>query len=213
MTHLSFSYITYSNRNLKGNDMMNQTLCSCETETYLEQFHSILKTMVCEMTSAHLKDSISYNFIVQMIPHHEAAIQMSENILSYTKNCEIEKIARNIISTQKRSIENMCAIKDFCLRCRNYRNDLYHYQNALQPIFETMFADMRNAYSNNYVNCNFLREMIPHHEGAVRMSTLTLSCYICPELKPILLAIITEQKQGIQEMKQLLRQCPDDDCR
>lgn len=188
--------------------MLEQSLCPCESATYLEKFHCIVKTMICEMTSAQLKDSISYNFIVQMIPHHEAAIKMSENILAYTKNRQIEKIAQNIITTQKKSIEDMKEIQNSCRCCRNYHGDLYQYQNDLQPIFDTMFSDMQNAYSDAYVNCNFLREMIPHHEGAVRMSKLTLTNRICPQLKPILHAIIEEQEQGICEMQNLLRNCP-----
>ena len=188
--------------------MLEQTLCPCENATYLEEFHHIVKTMICEMTSARLKDSISYNFIVQMIPHHEAAIRMSENILTYTKDCQIAKIAKNIITTQKKSIQDMRSIQDSCRCYRNHHGDLYQYQNALQPIFDTMFSNMQNAFSDSCVNCNFLREMIPHHEGAVQMSKLTLLFRICPQLKPILQAIIKEQEQGICEMEDLLRNCP-----
>lgn len=191
--------------------MNNQTLCPCELETYLEKFHKILKIMVCGMTSVQLRDSISYNFIIQMIPHHEAAIHMSENILGYTDNHTIAKIAENIINTQRKSIEDMLRIKQGCLGYRNNRNELYRYQDTLQPIFDAMFMEMRNAYSNEYVNCNFLREMIPHHEGAVKMAKATLACRICPRLIPILNSIIREQEQGIQEMEKLLCQCPDED--
>lgn len=189
--------------------MLDQTLCPCDIQTYLEKFHHILKIMVCEMSSANLMDSISYNFIVQMIPHHEAAIRMSKNILAYTDDQEIMQIAENIISMQTKGIENMREIQNFCRRYRNSRGDLYRYQNALQPIFDAMFSEMQNAYSDHYVNCTFMREMIPHHEGAVRMAKLTLSCRICPQLRPILQSIVQEQEQGIREMKELLRQCPD----
>lgn len=191
--------------------MTAQALCPCDTEMYLEKFHRILKTMICEMTSAQLKDSISYNFIVQMVPHHEAAIQMSENILCYTKDTRIKQISENIITMQKKGIQDMQNIKKHCLGYRNYRNDLCQYQNALQPVFDKMFMGMRNAYSDQYVNCNFLREMIPHHEGAVKMSKVTLKYHICPQLTPILQEIIREQEQGIKEMEALLCECPDKD--
>lgn len=192
--------------------MMNQTLCPCEMETYLERFHQILKTMVCRMTSVHLLDSISYNFIVQMIPHHQAAIQMSKNIRRYTDDSQIAEIAENIISTQEKSIHDMLSIQKSCRCCRNCRRELCSYQNELYPIFDTMFERMANARSTQQINCNFLREMIPHHEGAVQMSCLTLSQQICPQLIPILEAIIREQEQGIQQMKELLLSCPDYNC-
>ena len=51
------------------------------TKRYLSRFDEILDEMIQGMTDAPLTDSISHNFIVQMIPHHQAAIQMSENHL------------------------------------------------------------------------------------------------------------------------------------
>lgn len=192
--------------------MLDQTLCPCDEEVYLAEFRRILDAMICEMTSARLLDSISFNFISQMIPHHRAAIRMSENILAYTEDCQIIKIAQNIISTQEKSIQNMRSIQNMCRRCRNCRRELCEYQMELQPIFETMFEKMADACSTRYVNCNFLREMIPHHEGAVQMSKLTLHKRICPQLVPILEAIIKEQEQGIRQMEELLRQCPGCNC-
>lgn len=40
--------------------------------------------MIQGMTDDELDESISHNFIVQMIPHHKAAIEMSQNLLQYT---------------------------------------------------------------------------------------------------------------------------------
>lgn len=51
------------------------------TKNYLSAFNCILDEMIQRMTEAEQSDSISHNFIVQMIPHHRAAIEMSENIL------------------------------------------------------------------------------------------------------------------------------------
>ena len=42
------------------------------TKQYLCCFYEILDNMIEEMTSAKLTNSISHNFIVQMIPHHQA---------------------------------------------------------------------------------------------------------------------------------------------
>ena len=63
------------------------------TKEYLTNFHCILEEMVQEMTEAELTGSISQNFISQMIPHHQAAIDMSRNILRYTTNIPLQDIA------------------------------------------------------------------------------------------------------------------------
>ena len=61
------------------------------------------------------------------------------------------------------------------------------------------------ACAGNRINADFMREMIPHHEGAVRMSENALCFPLCPELVPILSRIIVSQKKGVREMKRLLR--------
>lgn len=161
--------------------------------------------MIEGMTNAKLNDSISHNFIVQMIPHHMAAIEMSENILKYTSNAAIEKIASNIISEQTKSIENMQDILCLCEEIENCRESLCNFQNRMDSIMKAMFCKMKYAKGNNNINCNFLREMLPHHMGAVEMSRNTLRFDICPQLDPILNAIITSQCRGIAEMNNLIR--------
>ena len=69
--------------------MANSERFSFDTKEYLNTFYCILDQMVREMTTANLTESISNNFIVQMIPHHQAAIRMSENLLKYTDWCPL----------------------------------------------------------------------------------------------------------------------------
>ncbi len=175
------------------------------TKEYLIEFECILNNMISRMTSAELTDSISYNFIVQMIPHHEAAIHMSRNLLKYTTCIPLQDIAERIVTEQTKSIENMLAIKCACERRKNSSHELCLYQRRMNEIMKVMFNDMKKACSDNCLNNDFMWEMIPHHRGAVEMSETTLQFSICPELRPILQAIIVSQKRGIRQMQELLR--------
>lgn len=174
-----------------------------EVAAYLDVYRCILEKMICKMTSAELTDSISYNFIVQMIPHHKAAIEMSENVLRYIENTDLKRIAEGIIVEQTRSIENMCDIVEGCRRVTNCKQDLCRYQCEMREIMQVMFCRMRQAKETDSIACNFMWEMIPHHEGAVEMSKTTLSNCICPCLSPILKNIIMSQERGIRQMKEL----------
>lgn len=51
-------------------------ICKFEenTKCYLVRFYEILEEMIRSMGAAELTDSLSHNFIVQMIPHHMAAV-------------------------------------------------------------------------------------------------------------------------------------------
>ncbi len=178
---------------------------SIVSKNYLDTFYCILDEMIKGMTDVELTDSISYNFMIQMIPHHRGAIEMSQNILKYTTDIQLQNIALGIIESQTKSIENMQAIECKCMELGNSDNELCKFQNEMECIMQVMFAGMNDARSTNSINCNFLWEMIPHHMGAVRMSETTLKYNICDGLVPILNAIIESQKKGIMQMQRLLK--------
>ncbi len=176
------------------------------TNQYLTCFSRILNRMMSCMTTANLTNSISRNFIVQMIPHHRAAIEMSKNILCYTTLIPLQEIALDIIREQTEGIRDMERILRCCSRMGNNNQELSCYQNHFREITDTMFSDMENACTVNDINADFMYEMIPHHLGAINMSQNALNFPICPDLKPILESIITSQKKGVYEMEELLSQ-------
>lgn len=185
---------------------MEETSCefSIVTNKYLRCYYRILNRMIHEMTYAQLKNSISYNFIVQMIPHHCAAIEMSRNLLRYTTDIPLQEIALGIIREQTKSIHDMKHILCQCSRVKNKPQDICHYQEHVQHITQIMFSDMRNACAENDINISFMHEMIPHHKGAIQMSKHALDFPICPGLVPILDAIIISQQKGVCQMEELL---------
>ncbi len=175
-----------------------------DAENYLRRYWEILDRMIRGMTGAEKTDSISHNFIVQMIPHHRAAIEMSENLLKFPVMEPLAGIARSIITEQTRSIENMQAALNCCARMCNTEEELCRYEKRFRQITETMFSQMSSACADGNISGDFMREMIPHHQGAIRMSKNALQYPICQELTPILRAIIISQEKGVREMQHLL---------
>lgn len=178
---------------------------SRNTLAYLEVYQAILDTMIDQMTSIEQSQSISGHFILQMIPHHRAAIDMSENLLQYTVNIPLQNIALDIIDEQIESIKNMEEVFPRCMQITNSCQDLESYHKQTDLIMRAMFDDMRSAAVTNSIDANFIREMIPHHEGAIQMSNLALCYPICSDLVPILDAIIVSQKRGVRQMQRLLK--------
>ncbi len=173
---------------------------------YLNTFYKILDDMEREMKEAELSNSISADFINQMIPHHQAAIKMSENILKYSGDKQIRAIAENIISEQTKSIADMRASYPQCREKVNSNSDIASYMERFKAVTDIMFEQMRNSPASSNVNYDFLVEMIPHHRGAVRMSANLLRFNICRQLIPIADAIIVSQLEGIREMEKLLKE-------
>ena len=182
--------------------------CNCTlskaVRQYLAAYRRILDEMRQGMTGASLTESISQIFIVQMIPHHRAAIEMSENILRYTCNPKLRQIASNIVCMQTKSIADMRKVLDAGQLPENPGPQIKLYQRRMNQIYETMFARMGDAPENNCLDAVFMREMIPHHEGAIQVAENTLKYPICPGLEPILCEIIRSQCKGVKQMRELL---------
>lgn len=173
------------------------------TRIYMNMFYGILEEMIWGMTKVELTDSISVNFIRRMIPHHKAAIEMSKNVLRFTQNQELRQIASEIIEEQTRGIQNMERIECDCQGCKNSTEELCCYNEKISAIMTDMFECMRSAKAVNNIGCDFIAGMLPHHEGAVKMSSSAIAYPICPQLNEILYQIIISQKDGICRMREL----------
>ena len=63
---------------------------------------------------------------------------------------------------------------------------------------------MGSSPENNALAAVFMREMIPHRQGAVRMAENALKYDVCTDLVPILRTIVTQQRQEMIQMRSLL---------
>ncbi len=189
---------------------MNQYECfSNVTQTYLRDFERILNNMIRQIEHVRMTNSISRNFISQMIPHHQAAIAMTKNILRYTTDIKLQCLAESIIQQQTQGIAALRRIAGPCGMHTNCREDLIHCQEEMNRILSRMYDEMQNVKCVNDINENFLREMIPHHLGAVAMSENALRFSLCSQLIPILENIITAQKSAVEQMQRMLEEGGD----
>lgn len=122
---------------------MEKCTFSTVTQKYLDSYAGILDTMTGTMNCAKENDSISYNFIVKMIPHHQGAIRISEELLRYTTCIPLQNIATEIVVTQTKETEEM---RKMLCGCAGYRNDgqsLCGYRRQYGIIVTNMFSRMR----------------------------------------------------------------------
>ena len=139
-----------------------------------------------------------------MLPHHKAAIELAQNLLLYTTCLPLEQMAESIICTQTQSVEKMEAALPGCTSLMNPEQAVYRYQRRYRQIADTMFYRMGSIPPENNINGGFMREMIPHHKGAIEMAKNAMCFFVCDLLKPILENIIQTQEQGVKHMEMLL---------
>lgn len=78
-----------------------------DSENYIKTYNQIKATMFKEMESVPLTGSANEVFLRQMIYHHEGAIAMAKDILKYTQNPKLKKLAENIVTTQSQGVKEM----------------------------------------------------------------------------------------------------------
>ncbi len=169
---------------------------------YLLRFDQILNNMGEQMLSANIVNNITINFIRCMIPHHQAAIYMCENLLKYTQYRPLIAIANNIIRMQTRGIEQMREIERTTQGYNNTNEQVRNYMSRYLEITKKMLDRMKNSPRCVNINLDFVGEMIPHHEGAIQMCNNLLQYRIDPRLADVARTIIEEQSQGVKELEQ-----------
>lgn len=67
-----------------------------------------------------------------------------------------------------------------------------------------MHKDMDIAYSGN-ADADFLRGMIPHHQGAIDMARIVLAHGKDPEVRKLAEAIVRDQEKEVAMMREMLK--------
>lgn len=146
-------------------------------------------------------------FVDAMIPHHQGAVEMAQEVLSKSQRPEMKKLAEDIIAAQKREINQMKQWRKAWYPKAGSKPMAWHapmnHMMAMSP--EQMQAMMMKGdlgAADAEFDLRFLNAMIPHHEGALVMAQDVLSKSKRPELKKLAQEILTSQQKEIDQMKQ-----------
>lgn len=180
--------------------MMQHQPYSIAVKNYLKTYRETLQQMMRSIAEAPLANSVSHNFISQVIPLQRGAIQMCQNILQYTINIPLQNIALHTLHEQNKSIQALLAIQPKCEI--SHTQTLFLYQQEFQNIANFLFTQLRHCgvYVTNNNNLNFINQMVPHHRGVISMAENALQ-YAGPVLQPMLHTIITIHDQNTQQME------------
>lgn len=139
-------------------------------------------------------------FVTQMVPHHDSAIEMAKIAERRAQHPEITNLAGNIISSQGQEISEMNQI---------------HNRLFGSPIDETAQADMGMDASMMGMDMDvgalntakpfdrqFIDEMIPHHQGAIRMARIELNDGVDQQTQTLAKNVIAAQSAEINQMNE-----------
>ena len=187
------------------NGHMNQS--GDDLSRYLTEQDSIMMNMMEDMVIREKSGNASLDFLRGMIPHHEAAIKMSESYLSYEgKSDELKTIAQDIITAQKDELKQMNEL------VKSYEKDGKKDQtkeDAYLEQYSKMFADdsmshHMDASGVNSLDQAFAEGMIMHHQMAVDMARDILEYTDYEEIRTMAQNIIDVQEKEIAQMEKIL---------
>lgn len=138
-------------------------------------------------------------FIDTMTVHHDGAIEMAMLVSTRSQRPEMKELAKSIIDAQRTEVTEM----------KKWRSKWFgNAKPAINMDFPGMHAGMTGMDTKklemlkaNEFDVEFLRQMIPHHEGAIEMAKALKPGDSYPELKHLSEAIIREQSAEIAKMK------------
>jgi uncharacterized protein (DUF305 family) len=138
-------------------------------------------------------------FVAEMVPHHESAIEMAKVAQERGQSEFVSSLADDIVRTQNEEIDEM---EDFDadLEASGVKaGDL-----GLSDSMMGMEGDMSSLMHADAFDEMFMRMMVPHHQGAIRMARIELRDGENAQLKVLAQGIIDAQSKEIAEMNQQL---------
>jgi uncharacterized protein (DUF305 family) len=139
------------------------------------------------------------DFTKGMIPHHQGAIDMATIVLKHGNDAEVRKLATDIIAAQKSEIAQMSA-----WLAKNGSqaavSDAAAVAKAFTEVNAKMHADMTMSFTGN-ADIDFMKGMIPHHEGAVAMAKVLLQFGKDAELRKLADNVVRTQNEEITLMR------------
>jgi uncharacterized protein (DUF305 family) len=120
------------------------------------------------------------DYVRQMIPHHQAAVEMAQIQLAYGTDEGLKDFSRWIIVAQAQEIgfmQNWLRGRDNGLEQPGARD---YYGAAMEKMHHGMMIE----YSGD-ADADFVRGMIAHHQGAVDMSAILFAVGHNPEIRAL----------------------------
>jgi uncharacterized protein (DUF305 family) len=137
-------------------------------------------------------------FVVEMIPHHESAIEMAEIAARRGEHAEVRELAEQIASSQATEIGALERAHERLFG--QPASDGSHGTLGLPADEMGMHMDASGLAGEKPFDKAFIDMMVPHHQGAIRMARIELAQGEDPRLSDIAEAIIDAQTAEIAEM-------------
>ena len=141
-------------------------------------------------------------FVTGMIPHHEQAVAMSALVPERSTDPAIIKLAADVSAAQGPEIETM---KVFLVQW-NAGTDTGHEghdMGSMDGMLDDATMKQLESLRGNEFDTLWLKSMIAHHEGAIKMANTEIADGANADAKTLAQQIATAQQAEVDQMKKM----------
>ncbi len=174
---------------------------------YLKNQSVIMSEMMNNMSDVKKSGNASIDFLQGMLPHHQAAVAMSEDYLENgAGNKRLKILAEKIIKTQKEEIKEMEALRAR-IRASGEKDGVQEaaYWKEYDQMMKLHHQEGSQSKVFDNVDEAFAKGMSGHHQMAVDMAKAILNNTNDKAVRVLALNIISGQEQEIALMKTILK--------
>lgn len=159
-------------------------------KTLVDSKDSYGKPMMQSMDHGSMVNSDA-DFIMEMIPHHQEAIDSSTYMLSRTDDEEFKTFLQSIIDAQTAEVAQM----------KQWHQEWFNEPYQDDGRYTAMMPDLESIQDAEEAKGQYLMGMIMHHVGAVQMASKIKTITEREELITFANGVIEVQNQEIEQMR------------
>jgi uncharacterized protein (DUF305 family) len=166
-------------------------------------FLGMMDTMMAKMDHATTGETVGTQFMLQMIPHHEGAIEMAEYEIQHGKDFTMIQLAKSIVAEQRNEVNQMQIWLNKSLADTAKITEFF-----TKSFNQTMVVMMQNMPAKSNLTNNdhaFAAIMIPHHQAAIDMARVVLKFTTDQKVAAYSKHIISAEQVEIEQMLLFLK--------
>ncbi len=167
-------------------------------------FLLMMDTMMIRMDAVPVLSVPDNDFMAQMIPHHEGAIEMAKYEMMNGKNPAMIQLAKSIAAEQTNDIQTMKLLLKQLPANTTIPNK--EFDNAMIKSMTTMMEEMPSNDELNNVDRAFAMVMIPHHRAAIDMAIALLKYSKNDRVNTFAKQLISAEQIEIEQMASFIKQ-------
>jgi uncharacterized protein (DUF305 family) len=202
--HMNFRHIINFLPITLGAIALSGIVAACNSPTPMAMNHG---SMTHSMDLGPADADYDLRFIDAMVPHHEGALVMAQDMAQKTQRPELQKLAKTIVSAQTAEIAQMKQWRTaWYPKAANtpmaWSPEMKHMMTMQPEQISAMKMDVNLGKADAGYDGRFLKAMVPHHEAAVVMAKDLAQKTKRPELQKLAQNILTSQQAEIAQMQQ-----------